>query len=131
MEQLSDKDEILSEFSKTATRLKNKGKDLTGLHFGINEKIRNPKIKNIRDQLGEKNSTENNSVQIPEGHIIWNPENDFIKLYPDALNRISFRLSGSEAMTLIRLISFIDYQSGMLKKDKKPLITKDIIEMTH
>ena len=131
MDQLSDKDEILSELSKTATRLKNKGKDLTGLHFGINEKMRNSKITNIKDKLDTKKNEDSSEEQIPEGHVIWRPEDDFIKLYPDALNRISFRLSGAEAMTLIRLIPFIDYQSGMLKKDKKPLLSKHIIEMTH
>jgi hypothetical protein len=127
---LSDKDVILSEFSKTATRLKNKGTDLDGLHFGINDKIRNPRVTDIRSKINDSDYSEDDSETIPEGHTIWKPEDDFIKLYPDALNKISFRLSGAEAMTLIRLVPFIDYQSGMLKKEKKPLITKNIIDIT-
>jgi len=138
----SDKDKILTEFSKTGTRLKNQGVDMSGVHFGINEKIRNPKPPkpiDIREKLEEfkkserrevENQKEETDEKIPEGHVVWKPEDDFIKLYPEALNRISFKLSGAEAMTLIRLISYIDYQSGMLKKDKKPLIAKDIIEIT-
>lgn len=138
---LSDKDKILTEYSKTGTRLRNQGVDMTGVYFGVNDKIRNSSASSRRktkfEVINSSVQTENkelpedeNEESIPEGHIVWKPESDFIKVYPDALNKISFKLTGAETLTLIRLIPFIDYQSGMLKKDKKPLITKDIVELT-
>lgn len=139
----SDKDIILSELTKTMTRLKNKGINVEGTYFGINDKIRNLKLSepiDIRTKLEElklqnKSSSEEENLEeekeeIPEGHVIWKPEDDFIKVYPEELNRISFKLSGAETLTLLKLLPFIDYQSGMLKKDKKPLITKDVIALT-
>jgi hypothetical protein len=125
----SDKDVVLTELSKTVTRLENRGCNITGLYYGINDKIRKGSHgKNNDERQNGYESEQDESV--PEGHSIWQPESDFVKLYPDALNRISFRLSGAEAMTLMRLVPFIDYESGMLKHDKRPLIMKDIIEMT-
>jgi hypothetical protein len=119
----NDKDIVLSELSKTMTRLENRGCNITGVYYGVNDKLHEkPK--------GKSNNAQGEDEQAPEGHVVWQPENDFVKIYPDALNRISFRLSGAEAMTLMRLVPFIDYQSGMLKKEKRPLITKDVIEMT-
>lgn len=125
----TDKDIILSEFSKTATRLQNKGCDMNGTFFGVNDRIREPRTKKIEPIINPVN-IEDTKEEPPQDHIVWKPENEFIKVYPDELNRIAFRLSGAETLTLIRLITFIDYESGMLKKDKKPLITKDIIELT-
>ena len=137
---LSDKDKILTEYSKTGTRLRSQGVDMSGVYFGINDKLRAGEEKSKRQSKFEVINTssqnyheesEDEDVETtPEGHFLWKPENDFIKVYPEALNRISFRLTGAETLTLIRLIPFIDYQSGMLKKDKKPLITKDIVELT-
>jgi hypothetical protein len=120
----ADKDIILTEMKKTTTRLQKSGVDLTGTYFGINDKIRSMGNLAIDDESAKEDP------ETPEGNVVWTPEEDFIKIYPDALNKISFRLSGSETLTLFKLIPYINYQSGMLVKDKCPLISKDIIELT-
>jgi hypothetical protein len=125
-QQLSDKDEVLTEISKTVTRLRNKGCNVEGLFYGINDKIRNPKSHDDRTEKGKDNIDET----IPEGHFIWKPEESFIKVYPEELNKISFKLTGAETLTVIKLLPYIDYQSGMLKIDKRPMILKDIIKIT-
>lgn len=126
MDNVSGKDIILTELSKTTTRLKNKGVDVTGTYFGVNDKARKiikkietPKIVQVEPEENESNK------------IIWKPEDEFIKIFPDELNRIAFKISGAETLTMLRLLSFIDYESGMIKKpDKTPLLTSDIISMT-
>lgn len=124
MEQLSEKDTILSELAKTVTRLKNRGFNLQGLFYGINDETR--KVRKSKKWKHEPKKKDDE----PEDHKTWRPEDDFIKLYPDALSKISMRLTGAEALTIIRLLPFIDYQSGLLKIDKRPLIIKDIMAMT-
>jgi hypothetical protein len=125
MKNKADKDIILIEMKKTTTRLRNQGVDLKGTYFGINDKIR--EMGNLA--LDNDESADEN-CDVPEGNTVWTPEEDFIKIYPDALNKISFRLSGSETLTLFKLIPHINYQSGMLMREKRPLISKDIIELT-
>jgi hypothetical protein len=125
MKNKSDKDTILTEIKKTTTRLQNKGVDLTGTYFGVNEKVRS--MGNLAVQPGELEQ----ESYVPEGNILWKPEDEFIKIFPDELNKIAFNLTGAETLTLIRLLGFIDYESGMLKKpDKSPLLTTDIIKIT-
>jgi hypothetical protein len=124
MKNKADKDVILTELKKTTTRLKNQGVDLNGTYFGVNDKVRS--MGNLA--LGDEDIKED--PEVPEGNVVWTPEEDFIKIYPDALNKISFRLSGSETLTLFKLIPYINYQSGMLVREKRPLISKDIIELT-
>jgi hypothetical protein len=138
---LSEEDVILRELKKVATRLLNQGYNMNGVGFGINKKqreegklldFRQKETQNIETQ--EDDEGDNSAApkeSIPEGHVIWKPEDDFIKLYPGALNKISLKLTGAETLTLLKLLPCIDYQSGMLKKGKDdPLITKDIIALT-
>lgn len=125
MKNKADKDVILTEMKKTTTRLQKNGVDLTGTYFGINDKVRSMGNLALDNDENAKEDSE-----IPEGNTVWTPEEDFIKIYPDALNKISFRLSGSETLTLFKLIPHINYQSGMLVREKRPLISKDIIELT-
>ncbi len=113
----TDKDIVLVEIHKTASRLNKKGVNTKGLYYGMNEKIRKP-----------QEEVENDSQE--ESNVLWKPEDEFIKIFPYELNKIAFNLAGTETLTLIRLISFIDYESGMLKLDKRPLLTKDIIQIT-
>lgn len=125
MKNQSDKDVILTELKKTITRLKNQGLDLGGTYFGVNDKVRN--IGNLAVDVEEPEG----DTETAEGNILWKPEDEFIKIFPDELNKIAFNLTGAETLTLIRLLGFIDYESGMLKKpDKSPLITTDIIKIT-
>lgn len=108
---LSDKDKILSVYSNTGTRLRNQGIDMSGVYFGINDKLRTEEDKSKRQSKFEVINTSSPNYQeesededvdtTPEGHFLWKPENDFIKVYPEALNRISFRLTGAETLSLI------------------------------
>lgn len=121
----SDKDKILTELKKTTTRLQNQGCDLTGTYFGVNDKIRS------MGNLALNDESQNDLDEDIEGNVLWKPEDEFIKIFPDELNRIAFNLTGAETLTLIRLLGYIDFESGMLKKlDKTPLINSDIIKIT-
>lgn len=121
MRDKSDKDIVLIELHKTASRLAQNGVDTKGLYYGINERVRKSRCpEQYEDQPDEDKS-----------NVIWKPEDEFVKIFPDELNKIAFGLTGAETLTLIRLISYIDYESGMLKIDKRPLLTKDIIEVTR
>lgn len=126
MKNKSDKDTILTEFAKTATRLKNNGINMAGTYYGVNDMIHS------RGNLALANEEElEKDPNVPEDSILWKPENEFIKIFPDELNRIAFNLTGAETLTLIRLLGYIDFESGMLKKpDKTPLINTDIIKIT-
>jgi hypothetical protein len=119
----SDKDVSLIELKKTVTRLHNSGVNTDGIYFGINDNIR----KSGKQELCEENEEEQES----EGNVLWKPEDEFIKIFPDELNRIAFNLTGAETLTLMRLLCYIDFISGMLKKqDKTPLANADIISIT-
>lgn len=120
-----EKDTILSEFKKTATRLKSKGIDLSGIYYGINDRIR--EAGNLA--FDDEDYREDNPIL--EDNIPWKPEDEFIKIFPEELNKIAFNLTGAETLTLIRLLCFIDFGTGMLrKKDGLPLLTSDIISLT-
>lgn len=50
---LSDKDKILSGYSNTGTRLRNQGIDMSGVYFGINDKLRTGEDKSKRQSKFE------------------------------------------------------------------------------
>lgn len=97
---LADKDTILKEFTKTASRLTSKGIDLTNTYFGYREDISENKDK-----------------------VLWKPDKKFVKVFPEELSSVVLtldeegkRLSGAELAIIIILMCYISYESGMLTK---------------
>jgi hypothetical protein len=65
----------------------------------------------------------------------WEPEHEFIKVYPEGLEQIADILTGTEMLILVRLIPYISYHTGMLIikdsfGDKRPIIQEDIMQIT-
>jgi len=101
----SDKDLILQEMAKTATRLKNSGIDITGLKFGVNEKIRTG-----------GDSPSGNDGEIDENKEVWRADDEFVKVFPKEIAEISLQLSGTELAIVILLMNCMSYSDGLLKK---------------
>ena len=65
----------------------------------------------------------------------WNPEQNFIKVFPEALKDVAHILSGTEMLIIIHMMPYISYQTGMLTKtgnndDRYPVTQKDIESIT-
>ena len=65
----------------------------------------------------------------------WNPESNFIKVFPEALNDIASQLTGTEMLVVVHMMPYISYQTGMLTKtgnndDRYPIIQSDIEDIT-
>ena len=109
---MSDKDIVLKEFAKTASRLQNRGIDLTNSFYGIREDI-------SQDQ----------------DRVLWKPDKKFVKVFPDELANVvttldeeGKRLSGAELAIIMLLMGHISYDSGMLTKGGGNPITQTDIE---
>jgi len=109
---VSDKDIVLKEFAKTASRLQNRGVDLTNTYFGCRE-----------------------DISKEQDRILWKPDKKFVKVFPDelanvvlALDEEGKRLSGAELAITMLLIGHISYDSGMLTKGGGNQLTHADIE---
>lgn len=128
---MGDKDMLLIEVSKTATRLKNKGVDLTGFYYGVKEY---PVYKKVSDglDLGQALKSEIEAEEPKEENSIeWKPEDTYVKIYPKAMSEVAKKLNGSEMLIVMKLMDYISYKSGLLKKaNGYPITLKDIEKMT-
>jgi hypothetical protein len=74
--------------------------------------------------------------QFLEQYEPWEPEPNFIKVFPEELKRVAPRLSGTDVLIIIYLIPYISYQTGMITKTGKnderyPMEQSDITEITR
>lgn len=106
---MADKDVILQEFSKTSNRLKSRGVDVSGSFFGYNEPHYNDN----------------------PGKVLWQPDERFVKVFPDEIAKAATNLSGTETIIMLLLMRHISYESGMLTKGGGyPLAQNDIVTLT-
>lgn len=116
----SDKDIILEEMAKTASRLKNSGLDVTGLRFGIDKRIRD--------------SSTDESDRSEEGKEVWRKDDEFIKIFPKEIAEIAPQLSGTDLIIVMLLMNCMSYSDGLLRKggrpDGKPITIEYVEKLT-
>lgn len=105
---MDNRDTILHEMSRVILKLKNNGINTDNFFYGYRET-------DTKD----------------DNKITWEPENSFLKVFPESLIQMSTKLNGTEAMVIVALMPFISYESGRLKKhNQDSMKIKDISLLT-
>lgn len=103
---LDDKDKILAEMCKLRTRLETNGTNCDGMFFGV------------RSCIGDMQD---------ESKMLWEPEDNFVKVFPRGLMDIVKDLTGPETLVVLAMVPHISYESGLLKKaNGYPITIHDI-----
>ena len=92
---MDSKKTVLDECSRLKQNLESQGLDCEGLYFGIKA----PRLSKNDDK------------------ILWRPEQTFLKIFPNELTKVVHKLTGPETLIAIAAMTFISYDSGMLRDD--------------
>lgn len=116
---MDNRSAILTEVSKTVTRLKNKGIDPAGFSYGFRN----------MPNLTAKEPESSNEEQIDR--LKWNENEPYVKMFKKQFSSLAFELSPSELIIALILTEYISYETGLIKKRSgAPITMQDIEELT-